>query len=137
MKFIGYFKEPAFVNALQTAGYCVAIAGGFLAATGGLPHIVTGQIGSVLATVIGSFLMVGGLAGAYAVYRGQWALEQAVIWIVGIQYFALFLATLTFALAGKSQTSTIWLVVVLEVLAIIDCAKRYRRIDWAYLDPAK
>jgi hypothetical protein len=138
MKFWGYFKEPAFINFLQIVGYGLAVVCGLLAATNGLPNIITFQLGSVLSVVVGSMLVGGGIIGAWAVYQGLWALERIAIWITGLGYGALLIPTLGYALTpGKSTTSTIWLIVALEIAAIIDSMKRYRRIDWAYLDPAK
>ena len=111
---------------------------GLLAGLGGLPNIITFQIGSVLSVIVGSMLVVGGIIGGYSVYRGLWGLERVAIWITGVGYAALLVPTLAFALIpGKAVTSTIWLIVALEVAAIVDAMKRYRRIDWAYLDPSK
>ena len=136
-RFVGYFKEPAFINALQAMCYLFAGFCGFLAASGGVPHVITFQLGSVLSVIVGGMLMVGGLLGAWAVYRGLWGVEQISIWITGLGYGALLIPTIGFALLGKAQTPTIWLIVALEFVAIIDSMKRYRRIDWAYLDPTK
>jgi Uncharacterized protein conserved in bacteria len=133
-----YFHEPWFINMLHIVGYTLAVGCGLLAAMGGIPNIITGQIGPVLSVVVGVLLVWGGLTGAWSVWRGLWGLEQIAIWIIGIGYVALLVPTLAFAvLPGKSVTSTIWLIVALEVQAILASAIRYRRIDWAYLDPAK
>lgn len=136
-RFFGYFKEPAFINALQAFGYSLAVVCGVLAAVGGLPNIITLQLGSVLSVIVGSMLIVGGIIGAFAVFKGLWWIERVAIWITGLGYVALLLPTLAYAMTGNTTTSTIWLIVALEVAAILDSAKRYRRIDWAYLDPAK
>jgi len=133
-----YFHEPWFQNFLQTLGYALAVICGLLAALGGIPNIITGQIGPVMSVLVGCLLILGGMIGAYSVYRGIWGVERIALWITGIGYAALLVPTLAFAIIpGKSVTSTIWLIVALEVAAIIDNMKRYRRIDWAYLDPAK
>ena len=138
MKFLGYFKEPAFINLLQVVGYAIAVLCGLLAALGGLPNIITHQLGAVLSIIVGALLALGGTIGAFSVYRGIWGLERIAIWITCIGYVALLVPTLAFAvIPGKAVTSTIWLIVALEVAAIIDSMKRYRRIDWAYLDPSK
>ena len=130
-------REPAFINALQITGYAIAALCGILSATGGIPNIVTGQIGPTLAVIVGGILVVGGFTGAWAVISGIWWLERVVLWVTGIGYAALLVPTLFFAFQPGRSTSTIWLIVALEVVAILDNMKRYRRIDWAYLNPAK
>jgi hypothetical protein len=55
---------------------------------------------------------------------------------VGLGWVLLLPAALFFALAGRGS-SGIWLVVALVITALSDVFKRYRRIDWAYLDPAR
>lgn len=137
MNLFRWFKEPWFINFLQFLGYVLAVGCGLLAATGGLPNIITFQIGHVLAAIVGCLLVIGGVVGAYAVWRGIWILEQIVLWITGIGYMALLVPTFIYAVTGKASTPTIWLIVALEIACIIDNMKRYRRIDWAYLDPAK
>jgi len=132
-----YFKAPWFINFLQVVGYTLAVGCGLLAALGGLPNIVTGQIGPVLSVIVGCLLMIGGLTGAWSVWRGLWGLEQVAIWITALGYIALLIPTFAFAVIPGRTTSTIWLIVALEVQAILSSAIRYRRIDWAYLDPAK
>jgi hypothetical protein len=132
-----WVREPAFINALQILGYAIAATAGLLAAMGGLPTIVTGQIGPTLAVIVGIILVIGGLTGAWSVITGMWWLERAALWITGVGYVTLLVPTLFFAFTRTTTTSTIWLIVALEVAAIIDNAKRYRRIDWAYLNPAR
>lgn len=137
MKLFQWFKEPWFINFLQFLGYVLAVFCGLLAASGGIPNIITFQIGPVLSVVVGTLLIVGGVVGAYSVWRGIWILEQITLWITGIGYAALLVPTFIFAVTGKANNGSIWLVVALEIGCIIDNMKRYRRIDWAYLDPSK
>jgi hypothetical protein len=132
-----FVREPAFINSLQIVGYAIAATAGMLASLGGLPNIINGQIGPVLSVIVGAILVLGGFVGAWAVISGQWGLERIALWITGLGYMALFVPTLFFAFTPGRTTSTIWLIVALEAAAIIDNMKRYRRIDWAYLDPAK
>jgi hypothetical protein len=136
-KIFGYFKEPAFINALQALGYLLAVVCGLLAALGGIPTIITFQLGAVLSVIVGSMLVFGGSLGFFAVFKGLWWVERVVLWIIGLGYVALILPTLEYAIQGKASNSTIWLIAALEFASLIDCVKRYRRIDWAYLDPAK
>jgi len=137
MKFIGYFKEPAFINFLQVVGYSMAVICGLLSMLGGVPNIITLQLGAVLSVIVGSMLVSGGLIGSFAVCRGLWWIERVALWITGLGYVALLIPTLAYAANGRTTTSTIWLIVALEITCIIDAFKRYRRIDWAYLDPSK
>ena len=135
-KITSYFHEPAFINLLQTIGYLVAVGCGFLAAMGGIPNIITFQLGNFLAVTVGTMLVVGGVTGALAVYMGIWALERIVIWLLSLGYVALLIPTFAYAVT-PGRASTLWLIVGLELQAIIAMMSRYRRIDWAYLDPAK
>ena len=138
MTFIRRFvREPAFINALQISSYMFAIACGLLAATGGMPTIVTGQIGPVLSVTVGTVLIISGAAGASSVLAGIWWVERNALVLGIIGYCALLVPTLYFAFSGRAANSTIWLIVLLELQAIIASAIRYRRIDWAYLNPAK
>jgi hypothetical protein len=130
------FREPAVINAAQIVGNLLAAGCGLMAALGGFPTIVTGQIGPVLSVGVGSVLLFGGLLGAVTVAIGMWWLERVALLIVGLGWFLLLPATLSFAMAGRS-TGGIWLVAALLVAALCDVFKRYRRIDWAYLDPTR
>lgn len=135
-KLSAYFREPWFINFLQVVGYTLAVICGLLAALGGLPNIVTGQIGPALSVIVGSMLVVGGVLGSYSVWRGYWGLEQFALWVTGLGYGALLIPTFAYAVMPH-RSSTLWLIVALEVQAIIAVMIRYRRIDWAYLDPTK
>ena len=132
-----FIREPWFINLLQIVGYALAAVCGLLAALGGIPNIVTFQLGNFLAIVVGSMLTSAGAVGAYSVIKGYWGLEQAALWIIGIGYVGLLIPTVAYALAPGRTNSTLWLIVALEVQAITATIIRYRRIDWAYLDPAK
>jgi uncharacterized membrane protein YhhN len=70
------------------------------------------------------------------VLLGNWWLERVALLITGLGWVLLLPATLTFALQGRG-TGTIWIIVALIFTAIGDVFKRYQRIRWAYLDPAK
>jgi hypothetical protein len=130
------FREPAIINAAQVFTNFAAAVSGLLAALGAAPTIITGQIGPVLAVGVGGILVLGGLLGAATVLMGMWWLERVALLIVGLGWVMLLPATLGFALAGRG-TGTIWIIVALIFAAIGDVFKRYRRIDWAYLDPTK
>jgi hypothetical protein len=130
------FREPAVINGAQIVGNLAAAASGLLAALGASPTLITGQIGPVLAVGVGIILLIGGVLGTITVLLGNWWLERVALLITGLGWVLLLPATLTFALQGRG-TGTIWIIVALICTAIGDVFKRYQRIRWAYLDPAK
>lgn len=131
-----WLREPAAINAAQVIAYVMAGAAGLLAASGGIPNILTLTIGPVLSVAVGAVLVVGGIIGAAAVLTGHWWLERVALLITGLGWVLLLPASLFFAFSGRG-TSAIWLVVALVITALSDVFKRYKRIDWAYLDPAR
>jgi hypothetical protein len=138
MRRLTYFiREPWFINLLQVIGYILGVGCGLLAALGGVPNIVTFQLGTFLAVVVGSVLVLAGILGSYSLVRGYWGLEQVALWAFGIGYVALLIPTVAYAVSPSRSNSTLWLIVALEIQAIIATMIRYRRVDWAYLDPAK
>jgi hypothetical protein len=131
-----WVREPRVINAVQIIAFSLAAGTGLLAALGGIPNLLTGTIGAVLSVAIGTILVIGGSIGAFAVIVGFWWMERIALLITGLSYALLLFVTLWFAFT-RSSSSTIWLIVQLEILAICDNIKRYRRIDWAYLDPTR
>ena len=128
--------EPAAINAAQFLANLAAAGSGLLAILGGMPNLVNAQIGPVMSVVVGSILLVGGTIGALAVSTGMWWLERISLLIVAVGWVSLLPAAISFA--GRPQsTGTIWLIVALLAVALSDIFKRYRRIDWAYLDPTR
>lgn len=133
-----WIRQPRVINGVQIVAYMVASVAGLLAALGGIPAIVTGTIGPIMAVAVGAMLFLGGYLGVQSVVCGAWWLERIALWTTGVGYGILLFATLWFALfGGRSITATIWLIVILEVQAICANIVRYRRIDWAYLDPTR
>lgn len=128
--------EPAAINAAQLLANVAAASSGLLAVMGGMPTLLTNQIGAVMAVAVGSILLVGGTMGAVAVATGAWWLERIALLIVAVGWVAVMPAAVSFATSGRSSGS-VWLVVALLVVALTDIFKRYRRIDWAYLDPTR
>jgi hypothetical protein len=128
--------EPFAINAAQVAGYSMAGGAGLLAAIGGAPTFLTGTIGPLLSVGVGSTLVVGGVIGTIAVLAGHWWLERVALLITGLGWALLLPAAVFFALSPRSSGG-IWLVVALVVVALCDVFKRYQRISWAYLDPAR
>jgi len=128
--------EPAAINAAQFLANAAAAAAGLLAVLGGMPALLTAQIGPLMAVAVGAILLVGGTLGAVAVATGAWWLERLSLLIIAVGWVAVLPAALSFATTPKSSGS-IWLVVALLFVALADIFKRYRRIDWAYLDPTR
>jgi hypothetical protein len=131
-----WLREPSAINAAQVIAYLVAAAAGLLAAIGAMsPAFMTSTIGPVVIATVGVTLVVGGLTGAISVLNGLWWLERVALIITGLGW-ALLLPPAIFY-ASTSHNSSIWIVMALVVTALCDVFKRYRRIDWAYLDPSK
>lgn len=131
-----WVHEPWAINAAQIAQFFLAMFFGFMAVIGtATPQFLYTTIGPVLIAIVGVLWFIGGAVGTYAVARGHWGLERIALWIVGIAFAMLLPAATYYAFTGKSPA--IWIVLGLVVWALLDIFKRYRRIDWAYLDPAK
>jgi hypothetical protein len=135
-KLTNILHEPAAINAAQFLANVAAAGSGLLAMLGGMPNVLTAQIGPVLAVLVGSILLIGGTLGALAVLTGAWWLERISLLIVAVGWVSLLPAAISFANRPQS-TGTIWLIVALLFVALSDIFKRYRRIDWAYLDPTR
>jgi type IV secretory pathway VirB2 component (pilin) len=129
------FREPKAINVAQVITNFMAAFAGFMAASGALPNIVTGQIGPVLSIAVGGILIVGGTLGGFAVLFGNWWLERVALLIVGLGWLLLLPACFSYAFSGKATTYQIWLIIALLFAALGDIFKRYLRIQWAYLDP--
>jgi hypothetical protein len=134
---VNWIREPRVINAVQIIAYALAAGFGFLAALGGIPIILNGTVGSVIAVGVGALLVIGGAVGAVAVCVGFWGLERIGLLVSGLGYVLMLFVTAWFAFTGRASTSTIWLIVGLEIHAICACIIRFRRIDWAYLDPTR
>lgn len=131
------FREPKAINGAQVVTNIIAAIAGALACTGSLGVIVTGQIGPILAVIVGTILVVGGVLGAVSVLFGNWWLERVALLITGLGWVLLLPATLSYAYTGRPHHAGIWLIVALLFAALGDIFKRYLRIQWAYLDPRK
>jgi hypothetical protein len=131
-----WLKQPWVITAAQITQYVVGTLGGITAVIGAAnPLFLQSTIGPVLISIVGGMLSVGCGLGAVSAIKGWWSWERIALIIVGLAFLALMPAALYFAFARNNPA--IWVVVILVVWAICDCIKRYRRIDWAYLDPAK
>lgn len=130
-RFMRLFREPRAINAAQVLADLVAAAAGLLAMVGGVPNLLTGQIGPVLAVYVGAVLLVGGVVGAAAVLVGAWWLERLALLVIALGWVLMLPACLSFAMT-PGRSSAVWLVVALIMVALSDIFKRYRRLDWAY-----
>lgn len=135
-KLFSWVHEPWAINAAQIAQYALAMFFGLMAVLGtATPQFIYSTIGPTMIAGVGALWVIGGAVGTYAVVRGRWGQERVALWIVGIAFLLLLPAATYYAFSGKN--AAIWLVLGLVVWAELDIFKRYRRIDWAYLDPAK
>lgn len=125
-------REPAVINAMQIIAYILSAVCGLIAAFGNLPFL--DSIGPILLTAVGVVLALGSIVGAFAVLTGHWWLERVALLIVGTAWVCTLPAVFDYAF-NEAKTGTIWLIVALMISTISDIFKRYRRIDWAYLDP--
>lgn len=136
MKFLYWIKQPWVITAAQILQYTVGAIGGIIAVSGTAnPQFIQTTIGPLLVSVVGSMLTIGCSLGAISAIKGWWHWERIALIIVGVGFFALLPAAIYYALTRHNPS--IWIVLVLVVWAVCDCIKRYRRIDWAYLDPSK
>lgn len=135
-KMITVFRDPAFINFVQFVMYTMVAFCGLLAASGSLGTIMAMQIGDTMSLFVGGLLIIAGTIGACAVFTAHWWLERIGIRIFWLGLFLLMVVTLGYAFTA-AKSPTIWLIFALEILALGDAIKRYRRIDWAYLNPAK
>jgi hypothetical protein len=124
------------INVAQVLAYSMAGMAGLLAAIGAAPSFVTGSIGPLLSVGVGTVLAVGGIVGTVALLMGHWWLERIALLVTGLGWVLLLPAAIYFAASPRSS-SGIWLVVALLIVALADCFKQYKRIDWAYLDPTR
>lgn len=107
-----------------------------MALIGGFPHLLTAEIGEALTALVGATLVSGGLVGAVAVVTGAWWLERVGLLLVGVGWLGVLPAAISRALT-VSIPGPVWMVVALIIIALADAFKRYKRIEWAYLDPER
>jgi hypothetical protein len=134
-RFLAVFREPAVINAAQVVTNLAAAGAGLLAAIGAGPTFLTGQVGPFLAVVVGLVLVIGGTIGTITVLLGNWWLERVALLILGLGWVMILPSAFGLAMTGRSPG--VWLVIALIFAALGDVFKRYQRIQWAYLDPAK
>lgn len=131
-----WLHEPWVINAAQTVQYLAAILAGAMAYTGvANPAFLSTTVSGPVIAGVGLTFVVGGVVGAFSVIKGLWWLERIALWVVGLGLGALLIPAVYYSIVGHNPA--IWIVLFLVIFAICDVFKRYRRIDWAYLDPAK
>jgi len=129
-------SEPRGINVAQVILYGIAAVAGFAAAIGALtPTFTSTTVGPWIIVAVGCFLTIGGTTGVVAVIAGLWWLECVALIITGAGWFMLVPPAVYFA--ATTHNSAIWLVIALLGGVLCDVFKRYRRIDWAYLDPTR
>ncbi|WNM72807.1 membrane protein [Arthrobacter phage RedFox] len=125
--------EPRWITLLQVLSYIVAAAAGSLVVAGAFPYLFRGVLSPVITAGVGLILGVGALIGVGACWGGVWWLERVALLLVGLGWVLL--------VPSVVSVHMWWLVklFILLLLAglLLDVCKRYRRIDWAYLDPTK
>jgi hypothetical protein len=129
------FREPQAITVAQVITNVAAASAGCLAAIGAGPQFLTGQVGPVLSVIVGLTLVFGGVLGSVTVLFGNWWLERVGLLILALGWAMLLPACIGAVLSNRSPG--IWLVIALIFAALGDVYKRYQRIQWAYLDPAK
>lgn len=126
--------EPAMITALQVGSYLASGAAGALVVLGALPYIFIGAVSPWVAFVVGLIQLIGSAIGAVSCYKGVWWLERVALLLVGLGWILMVPSVIAVDdLPDLVKTFIILLIAV----AIFDIGKRYRRIDWAYLDPTK
>ena len=130
---VGHLAEPRWITGLQIVSHALAAAAGVLVVVGAFPFLFYGVLPPWGAVLVGLVLAVGGSLGVVSCMRGTWWLERVALMLVGLGWVLLVPSVLAVHLWPLVKAFMLFLLAV----AVIDCAKRYRRIDWAYLDPTK
>lgn len=113
----------------------IALIAGILTLSGSFPALIQGTVGPIIGIIVGTILAVGGVIGTGATLAGAWWLERIALQLAGLGWGLIVPASVTFAMGGGSPIR--WLILLLLLTCILDVFKRYRRIDWAYLDPTR
>jgi len=132
MRVVLKLSEPAAITALQIFSHLLAAAAGVLVVFGAFPYLLQ-DLRPVLAFAVGLILFVGGVGGAVACLRGLWLVERPALLLVGLGWVLMVPSVCFVHLPGMVKV----FILALLAVAVFDVAKRYRRIDWAYLDPSK
>lgn len=125
--------EPAAITALQVLSHLAAASAGALVCVGAFPFLFRGVLPPIMAFGVGVVLFVGGAIGVVSCWRGVWWLERVALLLVGLGW--LLLVPSVFAIHVSPLVKCFLLLML--AISIFDVGKRYRRIDWAYLDPTK
>jgi hypothetical protein len=132
MRLVFKLSEPAAITALQILSHLTAALAGLLVVFNAFPYLFRG-VDPVLAFGVGLVLAVGGAIGAGACIRGVWWLERVALMLVGLGWVLLVPSVLAVPIFPMIKA----FILLLLAVAFFDVCKRYRRIDWAYLDPTK
>lgn len=124
--------EPAVITALQIGSYLAFGLVGSLVIFGSLPYISLSMVAPWVALFVGVVLALGAVIGAVSCLKGVWWLERVALLLSALGWLLLVPSVMT-ATDGLLRT----FILLLVSIAVFDICKRYRRIDWAYLDPTK
>lgn len=126
--------EPAIITALQIATYVMTGSAGGLVMLGALPFLFIHAVSPITAFIVGAILLLGSILGTISCLKGVWWLERIALLLTGLGWILIIPSVLSVdSLNDTAKT----FIVMLTAIAIFDNFKRYRRIDWAYLDPTK
>ncbi|QOP64919.1 hypothetical protein SEA_BRYNNIE_21 [Arthrobacter phage Brynnie] len=125
--------EPSMITGLQVLSHFTAAAAGGLVILGAFPYLFRGILPPFMAAGVGAVLAIGGLIGVVSCWRGTWWLERVALMLVGLGWILLIPSVVEVGVPGVIR---LFMLLLLAGL-VFDVAKRYRRIDWAYLDPTK
>ena len=103
-------------------------------AHGSLSSYITGFVLSIILTIT-----------PFTIIINKWMNGWVLLWFLVAFAVMQLLVQLVFFLHIGQESKPRWnlvaivfmIIFLLIVVAVVDCAKRYRRIDWAYLDPTK
>ncbi|QGZ16913.1 hypothetical protein SEA_LITTLETOKYO_21 [Arthrobacter phage LittleTokyo] len=125
--------EPSIITGLQVCSYLATGSAGVLVCAGAFPYLFWGVLSPLVAFAVGLVLAVGGAIGLVACVRGVWWLERVALLLVGLGWVLLVPSVVSVNLSLMVKV----FILLLLAVAVFDVCKRYRRIDWAYLDPTR
>jgi len=135
-KAVKLISEPRGINVAQVILYAVGALAGVAAVLGAIsPLFTSSTVGPWVIILSGAFLTAGGITGTIGVVAGWWWLECVALVACGVGWAMLVPPAVYYA--ANTHNSAIWLIVALLTAVLCDVYKRYRRIDWAYLDPTR
>lgn len=130
---VRHLEEPSWITGFQLVSHALACAAGILVVAGAFPFLFWGVLSPWGSALVGLVLAVGGALGVGACIGGTWWLERVALLLVALGWVLLVPSVLAVDMWPLVKA----FILLLLAVAVIDVCKRYRRIDWAYLDPTK